>query len=62
MKELNKIKEMKQEGLIDHVIEASGLGDDTVNGKATPAEVKLLVKDTDGEIAHDDFGYSSVWT
>ena len=34
----------------------------SVNGKATTAEVKLLVKDTDGDIAHDDFGYSSVWT
>ena len=64
MKELNKINlfllEMKQEGLIDHVIEALELGVGTVNGKATPAENKLLVKDTYGEILHGDFGYSSV--
>ena len=45
MKELNKINlvlsEMKQEGLIDHVIEALGLGVGTVNGKSAPAKVKL---------------------
>ena len=51
---------MKQEGLIDHVIEALGLDVGTVNGKVTPAKAKLLIKDTDGEVAHDDFSYSSV--
>ena len=51
---------MKQEGLIDHVIEALGLDVGTMNGKITPAEAKPLVKDTDGEVAHGDFSYSSV--
>ena len=31
-----------------------------MNWKVTPAEAKLLVKDTDGEVAHGDFSYSSV--
>ena len=60
---MNKINlvllEMKQKVLIDHVIESLGLGVGTVNGKSTPAKVKLLVKDTYGEIVHGDFGYSS---
>ena len=47
---------MKQEGLIDCVIEDVR----TVNGRAPPAEVKALVKDTGGEVAHGDFCYSSV--
>ena len=34
---------MKQERLNDHVIEALGLDDGTVNGKATPAKAKPLV-------------------
>ena len=51
---------MKKEGSIDHVIEALGLDVSTVNEKATPAEVKPLVKDTDVEVAHGDFSYSSV--
>ena len=29
-------------------------------GKATPVKGKLLVKDTDREVAHGDFSYSSV--
>ena len=44
--------EMKQEGLIVYVIEASGLDVGTENGKATPAEVKVVIKDKDGEDAH----------
>ena len=52
--------EMKQEGLIDNVIEALGLDVSTMNGIKTPAKAKPLVKDTDGEIAHGDFSYSSV--
>ena len=32
---------MKQEGLIDHVVEASKLDVGTVNRKATPAKAKL---------------------
>ena len=31
-----------------------------MNGKATPAEVKSLVKDTDREVAHGDLSCSSV--
>ena len=46
------LQEMKQEGLIHHVIETLGLDDGTVNTKTTPAEGKSLVKDTDGEFAH----------
>ena len=32
-----------------------------MNGKATPAEAKPLVKDADGEVAHGHFSYSSVF-
>ena len=42
---------MKQEGLIDHVIEALGLDVGTMNGNATPAKVKPFVKDADGGVA-----------
>ena len=52
--------EMKQEGLTDHGIEELSLDVGTVNGKATPAEVKLIVKDTNGGIANSYFCYSSV--
>ena len=38
---------MKQEGLIDCVIETLGLDIDTVNGKAIPAEARPLHMDTD---------------
>ena len=31
-----------------------------MNGKATPAKAKPLVKDTDEKVAHGDFIYSSV--
>ena len=51
--------EMKQEGLIDCVIDALGLDGNSENGKATPAEAKPLVQNTDGEDAHGDFSYSS---
>ena len=42
------------------MIKALGLDVGSVNGKATVAEAKPLVKDTDGEVAHGDFSYSSV--
>ena len=51
---------MKQERLVDHVTEVLGLDVGTMNEKAPPAEVKLLVKDANGEVAHGDFSYSSV--
>ena len=51
---------MKQEGLLNCVIEALGLDDGTVNGKATPDEVKFLVKDKDGDVAHGDFSYNNI--
>ena len=51
---------MKQEVLMNHVIQALGLDVGTVNEQATPAKVKLLVKYTDEEVAHDDVSYSSV--
>ena len=54
------LQEMKQEGLVDLVIEAIGLDVGTVNGKSTPDEAKPLIKDTDGEVAHGYFSYSSV--
>ena len=52
--------EMKQTGLIKRVIEALGLDDGYAKGKRTPAETKPLVKDADGELAHEGFSYSSV--
>lgn len=54
------LMEMKQEGLINRVIEALGLDVGMINGKATPAESKPLVKDVDGENALQLFSYSSV--
>ena len=36
-----------------------GLVVDTVNRKAAPNEAKPLVKNTDGEVRHGDFNYSS---
>ena len=54
------LMEMKQEGLINRVIEALGLDAGMINGKATPAESKPLVKDVDGENALQLFSYSSV--
>ena len=54
------LPEMKEEGLIDHVIEALGLNACTVNQKATPAEAKSLVKVRDKEDAHGDFNHSSI--
>ena len=41
------------------MIKALGLDVGSVNGKATVAEAKPLVKDTDGEVAHGDFSYIS---
>ena len=52
--------EMKQEGLIQRVLEALGLEIGTVNGKATPAEGRPLVKDPNGEPPVGTFSYSSV--
>ena len=51
---------MQQEALIEYVIEALELDVGTVNEKTTLTKAKLLVKDTDGEITHDNFCYSSV--
>ena len=51
---------VKQEGLIDYVIESLGVDVGTMLGKATPADAKPLVKDTEIEVAHGDFRYSSV--
>ena len=31
-----------------------------MNGKATPAETKSLVKNTNGEAAHGDFSYNRI--
>ena len=47
---------MKQKGLINHVIEALGLDNGTMNGKATQS----LVEDTNGEVAHGDLSHNSV--
>jgi hypothetical protein len=52
--------EMKQTGLIKRVIEALGLDDGYTKGKRTPAKTKPLVKDADGELAHEGFSYSSI--
>ena len=51
--------EIRQEELINLVIEALGLNAGTVNGRATLAEAKYLVKGTD-DVAHSNFSYSSV--
>ena len=51
---------MKQNGLIDHVIEVLALDICTVDGKAISAEVKSLVKDTDVEVIHGEFRYSNI--
>ena len=56
---MSGLQEMKQEGLIDHVI-ALGLYIGTMNRKATSAETKQLVNNTDEEDAHGDLSYSSV--
>ncbi len=52
--------EMKQTGLIKRVIEALGLDDWYLKEKRTPAQTKPLVKDADGELAHEGFSHSSV--
>jgi len=51
--------EMKQTGLIKHIIEALGL-DDGAKVKVTPSESKPLVKDVNGELASGAFSNSSV--
>ena len=51
---------MKQEGLIECVIEALELYVGAVNGEATPAEANSFMKDTDEEVAHSDFSCHSV--
>ena len=50
--------ELKQEGLIDLIVEALGLQD--ANPKFTPAEGTPLVRDTDGEAFPETFNYASV--
>ena len=50
--------ELKQIGLIDKVIEATGLGD--CNGKSTPADPKTLGKDKDGKPFNETWSYPSV--
>lgn len=52
--------ELKQTGLIDRIIEALGLDDGNVHGKWTPAELKPLVKDADGEPAREGFSFAAV--
>ena len=52
--------EMKQEGLIQRVLEALCLEIQTVNGNATPAEGRPLVEDPNGEPPVGTFSYSSV--
>ncbi len=51
--------EMKQAGLIKHIIKSLGL-DDGAKRKFTPSESKPLVKDVNGELASGAFSYSSV--
>ena len=52
--------EMKQCGLIERVLEALGLDAGNEHGKATPAEIKPLVRDSEGEAASGSFNYASV--
>ena len=52
--------ETEQVSFINCELEALGLDVGTVNGKTAAAEAKSLVKDTNGEVAHGDFSYSSV--
>lgn len=52
--------EMKQEGLINRVIEAMGLDVGIISPKWTPAEGSPLVKDAEGEPSDPSFSYSSV--
>ena len=52
--------EMRQDGLIDRIIEALGLDDGMAKVKWTPADGNPLVKDEDGEPPSGQFSYSSV--
>lgn len=52
--------ELKQEGLIERIIETLGLDSGLSKGKWTPAEAKPLVRDEEGEQASGEFSYSSV--
>ena len=52
------LTELKQEGLINRIVEALGLQDSAV--KYTPAEGTPLVRDTDGEPFPQTFNYASV--
>ena len=47
--------EMRQDGLIDRVIESLGLDDGMAKVKWTPANGNPLVKDEDGEPASGQF-------
>ncbi len=51
---------MKQNGLIERVIEALGLDDGYAWGKHTLTETKPLIKDEDSVAATKGFSYSSV--
>ena len=50
--------ELKQTGLINKLIEATGMQD--ANGKSTPAESKTLGKDPDGKPFTEQWNYASV--
>ena len=50
--------ELKQTGLIEKIIEATGMQD--AKGKSTPAEHKTLGKDPDGKPFEEQWGYASV--
>ena len=52
--------EMRQDGLVDRVIESIGLDNGMAKVKYTPADGTPLVKDEDGEPASGQFSYSSV--
>ena len=51
---------MRQDGLIDWVIETLGLEDGSVGGKSTPTKTAPLIKDNDKDNAAWQFVYSSV--
>ena len=50
--------ELKQTGLINKIIEATGMQD--ANGKSTPADPKTLGKDPNGKPFKEQWGYASV--
>ena len=54
------LREMKQTGLIERIIEALGLDDKNATPKYTPAEAKPLTRDEAGELPQGSFNYASV--